>query len=64
MGAYERQCAADADGSGNVGVEDMVIVILNWGCQAPTACAGDVNGDGVVDVADLVDVVIGWGGCE
>ena len=52
-------CAADVDGDGEVGVEDLVAVIVAWGpCPG---CPEDVDGDGGVDVDDLVAVVAGWG---
>ncbi|MHC5027468.1 MAG: FG-GAP-like repeat-containing protein [Planctomycetota bacterium] len=55
-------CPADINEDGNVNVEDMVEVILNWGpCDGP--CASDVTGDGFVNVEDLVQVVLAWGNC-
>ena len=58
-------CSGDENGDGEVNVEDLVIVIVNWGdCPLPPDdCPGDVNDDGAVDVQDLVEVVLGWGGC-
>ena len=54
-------CAADTNGDGEVGVDDLVQVIVDWGpCPG---CAADLNGDGVVDVNDLNDVILQWGPC-
>jgi hypothetical protein len=54
-------CPADVTGDGDVDVEDLVEVILNWGpCPG---CDADVTGDGDVDVEDLVEVILGWGAC-
>jgi hypothetical protein len=57
------ECPEDIDGDGVVEVEDLVAVILDWGCMAPPACAGDVTGDGETNVEDLVAVILGWGPC-
>jgi hypothetical protein len=59
----ECQCP-DTDGDGVVGVDDLVSVLLDWGCRAGDApCTGDANGDGAVDVDDVVAVVLAWGPC-
>ena len=59
-------CSADVDGSGAVGMDDLVSVIEAWGdCPAPCppSCIADVNGDCTVDVNDLIAVIVGWGAC-
>ena len=55
-------CPFDLDDDGIVGVQDLVLVILNWGpCPPdPDACTGDTNRDGIVDVTDLTDVILHW----
>jgi len=55
-------CIADIDGSGVVGVDDLLAVIGNWG--ACSGCATDLNGDGTVGVDDLLEVIAGWGACD
>jgi hypothetical protein len=50
-------CPADLDGSGDVGVADLALVIVSWGTSE-----GDVDGDGSTDEADLVAVLLAWGG--
>ena len=57
-------CPADVDGNLNVGVLDLVEVIVNWGdCGDPGDCPGDVNGDGTIGVGDLIEVIVNWGPC-
>lgn len=58
------ECTADIDGSGKVDVDDLVGVIVDWGCVGEVLpCDGDVNGDGLTNVDDLVEVVLQWGPC-
>ncbi|MCP4759945.1 MAG: hypothetical protein GY894_11805 [Planctomycetes bacterium] len=55
-------CLGDADGSGSVGADDLLLVISEYGCAS--GCGGsDINGDGVVDANDLLGVVGAWGDC-
>ncbi|MHC4991199.1 MAG: peptidase associated/transthyretin-like domain-containing protein, partial [Planctomycetota bacterium] len=54
------ECAADVTGDNVVDVDDLVAVILDWGCMGPD-CLADVNGDEVVNVDDLVEVILEWG---
>jgi hypothetical protein len=53
-------CPSDLDGDRDVGVDDLVTVILAWGTDSREA---DVTLDGIVDVDDLVAVIVSWGGC-
>jgi hypothetical protein len=55
-------CPANVNGDNAVDVDDLVSVILEWGCEGD--CAADVNADGVVHVLDLVEVILDWGPCE
>jgi hypothetical protein len=51
----------DANGDGLVDAEDLVVVIIDWGCRnAQGNCVGDVNNDGTVDTQDLVTVTLEW----
>lgn len=52
----------DIDGSGSVAVNDLLIVLAQWGpCPAlPTPCPADLDGDGIVGVSDLLIVLGGW----
>jgi len=45
---------------GLVNVEDLLVVIGNWG---PSTGPADINGDGVVNVNDLLAVIGSWGTC-
>ena len=57
-------CLGDANNSGTVDVDDLIIVVLDWGCvNPPGPCPGDVDNSGVVNVDDLVTVILNWGPC-
>jgi hypothetical protein len=60
--ACATPCIGDTNGSGVVDVDDLIAVILGWGCTG-AKCAGDVNDSGVVDVDDLITVILHWGPC-
>lgn len=47
----------DANGDGVVNVEDLLIVLGQWGTAGPE---GDVNFDGIVNVEDLLMVLANW----
>jgi len=53
--------AADINNDGVVDVQDLIIVIVNWGLEV---YEGDVDGDGVVGVLDLIEIIVNWGVCE
>lgn len=44
---------------GNVGVEDLMAVLTDWG----EATSSDVDASGVVDMIDLLAVIEAWGPC-
>ncbi|MDP7070854.1 MAG: hypothetical protein QF561_05850 [Phycisphaerales bacterium] len=50
---------ADLDGSGEVGVEDLLILLSSW--ASCTECAADLTGEGIVDRADLLLLIELWG---
>ena len=55
-------CEGDLDESDAVGVDDLLILIANWGpC---TDCPADLNGDTQVSVDDLLILIANWGPCE
>jgi hypothetical protein len=57
-------CVGDVDGNGSVDVDDLIAVILDWGCTNPPGpCPADVDGNGTVDVDDLIAVILNWGPC-
>jgi hypothetical protein len=61
-----RDCPADTNSDGEVDVDDLITVILNWGaCDKPPAgCLADVDDSGAVDVDDLVAMIVAWGECS
>jgi hypothetical protein len=56
------ECLGDTDGSGQVNVDDLVNVILDWGTDG-SANGTDVNNDGIVGVDDLLLIILGYGDC-
>ena len=55
----------DADGDGEVGIQDFLLVIGNWGeCPdpCPPLCPGDVDGDCEVGIEDFLIVIGNWTG--
>ena len=57
--ACQGDCPGDVDGDGMVGVDDILLVLSDFGGPG----AGDANGDGSVDVNDILLVIGAWGGC-
>jgi hypothetical protein len=55
------ECIADANGDGNVNVNDLLILIGNWGQSDSPA---DVNNDGIVNVSDILLMIDAWGPCS
>jgi hypothetical protein len=62
MTAIGSACVGDVDGSGDVGANDLLAVLADWG-ECGGDCTGDVNGDGVVDVEDLLIIIGAFGSC-
>jgi hypothetical protein len=55
-------CPADVTGNNAVNVDDLLMVINDWGqCFV---CWSDVDNNGLVNVDDLLTVINGWGACE
>ena len=75
MGVYELpagngNCPGDTDDDGDVDVDDLNNVILDWGTDG-SAHGGDIVGtmpgsppDGIVNVNDLNAIIVNWGACE
>ena len=52
----------DLNGDGTINVQDLLIVLENWGeCDVPYNCPADLDGDEVVDVNDLLFLLNQWG---
>ncbi|MBC8310207.1 MAG: hypothetical protein ISR75_06500 [Phycisphaerales bacterium] len=56
-----EECSADINEDGTAGLNDLLILIGNWGS---TTSLGDINTDGVVDIVDLLLIIDNWGSCE
>ncbi|MBG80046.1 MAG: hypothetical protein CMJ39_04955 [Phycisphaerae bacterium] len=52
-------CEGDLDGSGSVGIADLLIVIDLWGTPG-----GDCDGDGDTDIEDLLVLIGNWDSCN
>ncbi|MHC4948721.1 MAG: hypothetical protein ACYTG1_10720, partial [Planctomycetota bacterium] len=54
-------CPEDLDGSGDVSIGDLLLVLGAWGpCGG---CPEDLDGSGDVGVADMLQVLGAWGLC-
>jgi hypothetical protein len=58
---FTGTCEGDGNGDNLINIDDLLMVINNWG--AVGANEGDLNGNGIVDIDDLLLVVGGWGAC-
>ncbi len=57
-------CPADIDGSGDVGVSDLLRILSAWGeCPPKGECREDLDGNGIVDFADILIMLAAWGPC-
>lgn len=60
---------APSGGDNNVGVADLLGVVVNWGpcntfeCGYPN-CSADITNDGNIGVADILAVLNAWGACQ
>ena len=57
----ECDCTGDINGDGVVEVNDVMILIMEWGSTTSPLC--DLNQDGVVEVNDLIILISAWGQC-
>jgi hypothetical protein len=48
-----NDCPGDIDGSGLIGVEDLLMLLESYGCQGGD-CPGDIDGDGIVGAYDIL----------
>ena len=56
-------CTADIDGSTDVGLTDLLAVIIAWG-PCPPECPEDIDDSGDVGMDDLLMVLTSWGPCD
>ena len=65
MGAYEFQgitCPWDLDGTGSVGILDLLALLAAWGTDP--GGPPDFDGDGTVGILDLLTLLANWGACR
>lgn len=55
-------CPGDCDADLYVDVNDLNIVLSNWGRSVAPGSNGDLSEDGVIGVDDLNTVLSNWGG--
>ena len=53
--------SGDANLDGKVDINDLTIVLANYGQTGKTWTTGDFNGDGTVDINDLTIVLTNYG---
>ena len=59
----EVACPADLDGSGDVGITDLLTLLAAWGpCLGE--CPADLGGDGMVGITDFLALLAAWGPCR
>jgi hypothetical protein len=54
-------CPWDLDGSGSVGISDLLDLLAAWGTDP--GGPPDFNGDGTVGISDLLELLANWGNC-
>jgi hypothetical protein len=55
------ECLGDFNGDGDVGVNDFLWILSDWGpCSL---CLSDLDGDGVIGVTDFLSLLAHWGPC-
>ncbi len=59
--ALEPPCPWDLDGSGDVGITDLLALLAAWGTDP--GGPPDFDGDGSVGITDLLALLAGWGPC-
>jgi len=55
-----KECLADLDDSGAVGIEDFLALLKAWGDPGGPA---DLDGDGTVGITDFLLLLAAWGPC-
>jgi hypothetical protein len=56
-------CDGDVNSTGQVNVDDLLLVIAFWGHTNPIMPRADVNSDGFVNIDDLLALINNWGPC-
>ena len=55
-------CPGDFDANGGVNVDDLLILLGEFG-SCTKSCLADMNGDGDVDIDDMLSLIGVWGPC-
>ena len=55
-------CPADLDGSGDVGINDLLDLLAAWGPNP--GHPADLDGDDVVGINDFLAMLADWGRCS
>jgi len=55
-------CPGDFDGSGEVGIDDLLTLLSEFG-SCTKNCQGDMDGDSDVDIDDMLELIGVWGPC-
>lgn len=61
-GTNPPACPSDANHNGSTDIDDLLLVINNWGV-GPMGDVAPPCGNGLVDIDDLLVVINGWGPC-
>ncbi|MCH8344112.1 MAG: hypothetical protein IH983_08990 [Planctomycetes bacterium] len=57
----QEPCPWDLNGSGDVGILDLLALLAAWGPNPGDPA--DFDGNGTVDIFDLLTLIANWGGC-
>jgi hypothetical protein len=57
-------CNGDIDHDGEVSVNDLLIMLSQWGTDGGGSCGSDLDASGVIDVGDVLALIGQWGSCE
>jgi hypothetical protein len=54
-------CPEDLNGDGSITVQDVLIVLANFGCAEPEPCIGDIDSSNYVGVSDVLEMLSAFG---
>ncbi len=60
--AAPGMCPWDLDGTGSVGILDLLALLAAWGTDP--GGPPDFNNDGTVGILDLLTLLANWGACN
>jgi len=60
-GMISLPCPEDLNGDGSVTVQDILIVLANFGCAEPEPCIGDIDSSNYVGVIDVLEMLSAFG---